>query len=256
MTYNCSFLVVHHTKKGGDLTSSEAIGGAVAIVNLARRALMLSAMSQEEAKKLAVLPSQRWRYFRLLSAKANLAPPDPATEWYELRSQTLPNAQPPTYPTGDGVQAIARATFAPACSQAGLNMLAIEKAILDIVDAGKVLGGSRVPYSPNRTGAANARGLMDDALNAIRQSVGQNVSAEDLADLFERAMTSLKLSGALVEIEIASGRFRRGRGLSVDWTNTPWTAEHNEAKDDDVLVADGERAEVDPNAPALPEELS
>ena len=76
MRYNCSFLIVHHTKKGGDLTSSEAIGGAVAIVNLARRALMLAAMSQEEAKRLAVLPSKRWRYFRLLSAKANLAPPD------------------------------------------------------------------------------------------------------------------------------------------------------------------------------------
>ena len=158
MRYNCSFLIVHHTKKGGDLTSSEAIGGAVAIVNLARRALMLSAMSQDEAKKLAVLPSQRWRYFRLLSAKANLAPPGPDAEWYELRSQTLPNAQLPTYPTGDGVQAIARATLTSAGSQARSDMSAVEKAIVDVVGAGKLVGGDRVPYSPNRTGSGQCSG--------------------------------------------------------------------------------------------------
>ena len=87
MRYNCSFLIVHHTKKGGDLTSSEAIGGAVAIVNLARRALMLAAMSQEEAKKLGdPAESNDGAISDWLSAKANLAPPDSATEWYELRS--------------------------------------------------------------------------------------------------------------------------------------------------------------------------
>ena len=157
--YNCSFLVIHHTKKGGDLHSSEAIGGAVAIVNLARRALMLVGMSQDEAKKLAVLPSKRWRYFRLLSAKANLAPPASDDDWYELRSVELPNPEPPTYPHGDGVQAIAKATLSAGGGNSGVDMSSVEKAVLEVVDAGKLVGGTRVPYSPNKTGAANARGL-------------------------------------------------------------------------------------------------
>ena len=201
MQYNCCFLVIHHTKKGGDLGSSEAIGGAVAIVNLARRALMLACMSKDEAKERGVLPSQRWRYFRVLSAKANLAPPGSDSDWFELRSITLPNAEPPTYPTGDGVQAVARASLVSP-SQATGFMPAVEKAVLELVDAGKVLAGIRVPYSPYKTGAANSRGLTDDALSAIREVVGQHVPAVDLSELLDRSSSNLRRSGALVDTEI------------------------------------------------------
>ena len=256
--YNCSFLVIHHTKKGGDLHSSEAIGGAVAIVNLARRALMLVGMSQDEAKKLAVLPSKRWRYFRLLSAKANLAPPASDDEWYELRSVELPNPEPPTYPHGDGVQAIAKATLSAGGGNSGVDMSSVEKAVLEVVDAGKLVGGTRVPYSPNKTGAANARGLTDDALAAIRQAVGLQTSPADLLAVLDQAISNLKVSGGLVEAEIESGRFRRGRGLSVDWGNTPWAAEHADKSaenDDESSAMDDAVAEAE-EAPALPEAVS
>ena len=97
-------------------------------------------------------------------------------EWYELRSVELPNPEPPTYPHGDGVQAIAKATLPAGGGNGGVDMSAVEKAVLDVVDAGKLVDGTRVPYSPNKTGAANARGLTDDALAAIRQAVGHQTS--------------------------------------------------------------------------------
>ena len=49
--YDCAVLIIAHTKKGGDLTSAEAITGAAAIVNLARHAIMTVTMTEEEAKE-------------------------------------------------------------------------------------------------------------------------------------------------------------------------------------------------------------
>ena len=37
---DCAVLIVHHTRKGGDAGNVEAISGAAAITNLARRAIM------------------------------------------------------------------------------------------------------------------------------------------------------------------------------------------------------------------------
>ena len=54
-----------------------------------------------------VLPSERWRYFKLVDAKSNLAPRSADSPWYQLHSVELPNAEPPIYPLGDNVQAIA-----------------------------------------------------------------------------------------------------------------------------------------------------
>ena len=38
--FDCAVLIIHHTRKGGDLNTAEAISGASSIVNLARRAIM------------------------------------------------------------------------------------------------------------------------------------------------------------------------------------------------------------------------
>jgi hypothetical protein len=105
--HNCAILVVHHTRKDGDLTNVDAIGGASAIVNQARVALMIARMTPEESKNFkGVLPSEAWRYFRIVDAKTNLAPPVPSTQWCQLVSHELPNAAPPTYAKGDGVQVV------------------------------------------------------------------------------------------------------------------------------------------------------
>ena len=63
--YDCAVLIIHHTRKGGDLTTAEAISGASAIVNLARRAIMPVTMTDDEAtKSYDVLPSERFRYLQ------------------------------------------------------------------------------------------------------------------------------------------------------------------------------------------------
>ena len=47
--------------------------------------------------------------FTLVDAKSNLTPLSAEAPWYELASEVLPNAEPPIYPKGDGVQAVRRA---------------------------------------------------------------------------------------------------------------------------------------------------
>ena len=106
--FDCAVLVVHHTRKGADVGNPEAISGAAATVNLARRAIMPVPMTEDEAKKFGVLPSERFRYFKLVDAKSNLAPRSADSPWYRLHSVELPNPEPPLYPHGDNVQAIAR----------------------------------------------------------------------------------------------------------------------------------------------------
>ena len=222
--YDCAFLVIHHTRKGGDLSSAEAIGGASAIVNLARRAVMVVPMSEEEAKALGVLPSRRWRYLKLVPAKSNLAPPTTEVDWYELRSVTLPNAEIPIYPSGDSVQAIGIAQLPSGCGSFGLDMPAVKKAILDVVDAGKLISGTREPYSPSMAGAANARGLTPDVIAAARKVVGQGMPEKDVRAVVAAAVKELMANGALVILDPIGGKgpYRKCKGLAVDWTKTSY----------------------------------
>jgi AAA domain len=108
--FDCAVLIVHHTKKGGDQGDAEAVLGAATIVNLARRAIMPVPMTKDEATTFGVLPSQRFRYFKVVDAKSNLAPRSADSPWYGLHSVELPNAESP-YPHGDNVQAVARVTL-------------------------------------------------------------------------------------------------------------------------------------------------
>jgi hypothetical protein len=221
--FDCAVLIIHHTRKGGDLNNAEAISGASAIVNLARRAVMTMPMTQEEAKHLGVLPSWRSRYFKVVAAKSNLVPRSDDSPWYELSSIELPNSEPPTYPYGDGVQAVARVKL-PLYNVASTPAdQTIKKAILDTVDRGKLIDGQSYPYSPNVTGAKNERALLNDAMvAAANASAPHQCHPGDLPAVTERSVTEMKADGWLVEEEIATGRFRRGRGLRVDWSRTPW----------------------------------
>lgn len=226
--YDCAILVLHHTRKGGDLSHADAIGGASAIVNLARRALMAVPMSPEEASALSVLPSERSRYLKIVSSKSNLALNSADTPWYKLCSVTLRNPEPPIYPAGDGVQAIERAHLPLSTSPATADDQKVRRAILDVIAQGKLVGDRRVPYSPNISGAKNERALIDDAVAAARAATAPRTWHEaDLRAVVVRAVDGLKSERALAEEEIKSGRFRRGRGLKVDWSRTPWAHEHS-----------------------------
>ena len=151
--HNCAILVVHHTRKDGDLTNVDAIGGASAIVNQARVALMLARMTAEESKNFkGVLPSEVWRYFRIVDAKTNLAPPAASTQWYQLVSHELPNAEPPTYTKGDGVQVVDKLDPAK-LSASPLGSVADDIAKRAIL---KAACSADPPFSPSARGGSDA----------------------------------------------------------------------------------------------------
>jgi hypothetical protein len=222
--FDCAVLIIHHTRKGGDLSSAEAISGASAIVNLARHALMTAPMTPEEAKDLWVLPSRQSSYFKVVASKSNLAPRSTDTPWYELHNVELGNQEPPTYPSGDRVQAVARVKLpAPLTASAAYCDQTIKRTILDVVDRGKVIDGRAYPYSPNLAGARNERALLDDAMVAVTNTSASNqFQAGDLQAVVSRSIEQMKSDRWLVEGEITAGRFRRGRALRVDWSRTPW----------------------------------
>ena len=225
INFECAILIIHHTNKGGEPGKAEAVTGASAIVNLARRAIMPVTMTDDEAIKLKVWPSQRYGYFKVVNAKSNLAPRSDDTPWYLLNNVMLPNAEPPTYEHGDGVQAIERIQLpllnndvAPADEQI------IRRAILDTVEKGKVIDGQVYPYSPNVTGASNKRTLLNDAMAAVKTATGRPWHEGDLKAAVNSTIKSLISEKWLVEGEAIKGaRFRRGETLRVDWPRTGWS---------------------------------
>jgi len=230
--FNSAVLIVHHTRKGGDVGNAEAISGAAATVNLSRRAIMPVPMTEDDADKLKVLPSQRSRYFKVVDAKSNLAPRSDDSPWYKLHSVELPNPEPPIYQFGDSVQAVARVTL-PLVNNASVTAddQKIRRAILDLVERGRIIDGQSYPYSPNVTGATNERALLDDAVVAVANATApQQWPRGDLQVVVKREIERLKSDKWLVEGEKIKGpRFRRGSTLSVDWSRTPWPKERDPA---------------------------
>lgn len=218
--HRCAIHILHHTRKGGDLSNADAIGGASAIVNLARRAEQALSMSAEEAQQNGVLPSDRSFYFKTVSSKVNLVARSDDSTWYRLRGISLPNAQLPWYPNGDNVQTVERVMLPLIHAVAAPIEASIRKAILQTVDAGKIVDGKRYPYSPNIAGAANQRSLLDDAIAAAALAIGGSIAGNDLSVIVPRCIKGLINEGILVVGEISHGRFRRGATVGVDWSKT------------------------------------
>jgi hypothetical protein len=233
--FDCAMLIVHHTRKGrstGDDPADEAerIGGAAAIVNLARRAIMPVTMTETETKAYpgSVLPSERFKYFKLADVKSNLAPLSAEAPWYELASVELPNAEPPIYPNGDRVQAVKRArlTRQKAGSPLGAEQLAIRYELMKLVDRGVTIDGETAPYSPNSTGNNKKRAILEDAMAAVQQATpDREWFSRDLRATVERELEALKHEGWVVVEKIDKGRFRRSHGLRAVWERTPWAKE-------------------------------
>jgi hypothetical protein len=225
--YNCATLIVLHTTKGGDHTSANAISGASAIKDLARRAIMPVTMTDDERRRFGVLPSERRQYFKLVDAKSNLAPLAGET-WYKLENQQLPNAEPPIYPHGDRVQAVVRANLTPlrASFAADPGQLSIRFELLKLIDRGLKLDGETVPYSPNSTGKNKMRAILEEAVAAVERVFGdREYSPSDLRAVAERELEALKHEGWVVVEPIKKGRFRRSQGLHPVWERTPWAKE-------------------------------
>jgi RecA-family ATPase len=219
--YNCSILIVHHTRKGGDPGSAEAISGASAIKDLARCARMPVTMTTAEQTTFGVLPSERPQHFKLVDAKSNLSLHSDEA-WYKLQSQELPNAEPPTYPHGDRVQAVVRAQLRHRDSASvTADDQKIEAAILELVDRGKEIDGQFYPYSPSPAGANNERALMPDATAAVANATApRHWAPGDLEAVIKTAISKMQADGRLVVEDMGDlmpkpGRFRRARGLKA-----------------------------------------
>jgi hypothetical protein len=215
--FDCALLVVHHTRKDSADGNAEAVSGASAIVNLARRAIMPVTMTSDEMKALGVLPSERLRHFKLVDAKSNFAPRSTDSPWYKLHSVELPNADPPLYQHGDNVQAVQRVTLPLLQTEAQTTGdQKIQDAIFDLIDRGKVIDGQAYPYSPSPAGATKERALLDDAMAAVRNaSAPRQWRDDDLKTVVIGALKTMKAEGRVIEEEIKKGRFRKGRGLAV-----------------------------------------
>jgi hypothetical protein len=98
-----AIIVMHHTSKGADLESSDAIMGASAIVNHSRTAVTLvRATTALEQNLLGILPSQARKFFRLIYGKMNHALPPNEGQWYRQHSVNLGNGGG-FHPHGDKV---------------------------------------------------------------------------------------------------------------------------------------------------------
>jgi hypothetical protein len=252
--FDCAVLVVHHTRKGAEDGNAEAISGAAATVNLARRAIMPVLMTEREALSLGVLPSERFRFFKLVDAKSNLAPRSADSPWYRLHSVELPNSEPPIYPHGDNVQAVERANLLlPNIAGATADDQKIQRAILDLVDRGKMIDGQSYPYSPSTAGADNERSILDDAMAAIVAATApRDWRPDDLKAVTAGAIKKMKTEGLLAakdmkELAPGSGRFRRGRGLTVHQARMPQAKESVEdSVPDHATALDGGQSVNDP----------
>jgi hypothetical protein len=247
LKYKCSILIVLHTRKGGDLTTADAISGASAIKDLARRAIMPVTMTDEEAKTFGILPSERRQYFKLVDAKSNLAPLSGET-WYKLENQELPNAEPPTFVRGDGVQAVVRENLTPSktSSAGGPEQLSIRFEILKLIDRGITIDGETIPYSPNSTGKNKMRAILDEAMAAVKRVSGdRQYSPSDLRAVAERELEALKHEGWVVVEPIAKGRFRRTQGLRSVWERTPWAKEREALREHGGPTARTEEEEAE-----------
>jgi hypothetical protein len=218
--HQCAILIVHHTRKDGDLTSTDAIGGASAIVNQARVALLVARMTTDEAKKFpGVLESELWRYIRIVDAKTNRAPPSSDTHWFRLVTHDLSNAEPPTYPTGDGVQVVEKVVLAQLSASPVSNTTddAAKRAILQAAYQ------ASPPFSPSARGGSD-RYIVPKVLDAVRQATGLKWADRDLRKRVEALVNEMRGAGWLrVEEVKAHGNSRQG--IIVDPARTPWAGD-------------------------------
>jgi RecA-family ATPase len=214
--FDCAILIVHHTRKGrstGDNSAEDAerIGGAAAIVNLARRALMPVTMTEAETKAYpSVLPSERLKYFKLADVKSNLAPLSAEAPLYELTTLELANAEPPTYPNGDRVQAVKRAhlTRQKATSALGPEQLVIRFELMKLIGRGLTIDNEKAPYSPNSSGSNKKRAILDDAMSAVEEATpDREWLSKDLRAAVERELEAIKRDGWAIVEKIKGGRF-------------------------------------------------
>lgn len=124
---NTAVELVHHTRKtNGNETTVEDGRGAVSLLNAARSARVLNAMSKDDRERAGVKSGEA--YFRAENGKANLAPPAEGAEWYQVASVDLGNGS--EYEPSDNVGAVRCWTWPdPFDGVSAADLLAVQHAI-------------------------------------------------------------------------------------------------------------------------------
>ncbi len=146
---NCAIFLIHHVRKGA-VADIDSARGAKGLTDSARVGLLMSPMTEDEAKELCVPKEDRWQYVRLDNAKANMAPRASKATWLRLEQVQLHNGTQ-DYPSGDTVAALA--TWDPPKVWEELTVEQCNQALDQISDG----PGAGVRYAPTRRGRDNDR---------------------------------------------------------------------------------------------------
>jgi hypothetical protein len=176
----CSVLLVHHFRKGGQSGDQDAFRGASALIDASRAAVSLAPMSEQDAEFVGIDPKEARRFVRVDNAKLNLTPRPEEAHWLELVSVHIDS--------GDDVQAV-RAWQRPGA----FGDLSIDdcNAILDEIARAQ---DTSEPYTAHRTGSARWGGYAAVTVAAER---GVQLSDGQAAGVLRAWLTS----GCLIESE-------------------------------------------------------
>lgn len=192
-------------------------------------------MTDEEATYYNILPSDKWRFLKVVDAKANNSPRTGNTPWYELHSVELSNPEPPIYMNGDSTQVAVRVELEAGTTAILKNENSmgpeVQKALLDLIDQGITIGGKQIPYSPTVAGAKNDRSVLAAAMAVVHDKSARKWGPKDLEAITKRAIDGMKaarwlITGAVNDLIPKPDRsYGRSKGLKVDWVRTPWPQE-------------------------------
>jgi AAA domain len=145
----CAIFLIHHVRKGmaADIDASR---GAKALTDSARVGILMTTMTEEEARQHGVKTEDRHAYIRVLDAKANMARRDGDGRWLKIESIELGNGTA-MYPAGDHVAAVRQ--WIPPSPFEGLTVEQCNLA-LDQIEAGPEKG---VRYAATKRGKTNSR---------------------------------------------------------------------------------------------------
>ena len=88
----CAFGLVHHIRKGnGEDANIDSVRGAGSLIGAARAARVINRISDDEATRLGIDPTEARGIFRVDDGKANLAPPADAAVYRRMTGVKLDN---------------------------------------------------------------------------------------------------------------------------------------------------------------------
>lgn len=91
---NCAIGLVHHIRKGnGEDAGIDSVRGAGSLIGAARAARVVNRMSEDEAVRLGIDPSEARSIFRVDDGKANLAPPAAVAVYRKMEGVQIGNGE-------------------------------------------------------------------------------------------------------------------------------------------------------------------